>query len=308
MKQPTTVYKNIRDLPIYVISLKRATERRHKIQEQLDGLGLKFEFLDATDERQGLSDAEIELIGREEYLQYSAKVKDGEIGCLVSHLRCYQKLLNSSSEYALIFEDDVLLEKEFVSVLTRVLSSGLNYNVIQLGYYMGHGVDPWLGKSTVPLNLLRRRALGISTAENKPYYVGPVYRNLYSTHCCLISRRGCELLLGAHKKVVRPIDALLNEAGIPLRFALVPIIAHQNPGEPGNYINYGQNADGDEESNSVRVTPKSSSRMFRVLKCLENISPHWFSQVIASILVLFSTQASGYYRRLLKNAVLRKRL
>ncbi|MCH9664365.1 MAG: glycosyltransferase family 25 protein, partial [Gammaproteobacteria bacterium] len=281
-------------------NLKRAPDRRQQIKEQLDELGLKFEFIDATDAKEGLSDEEMDLIGREEHPKYEDRVRVGEIGCLISHLRCYQKLLNSSSEYALILEDDALFEKEFVSVLAQIIKSDVNYNVMQLGYDLSKQVvSPWLGKSTMPLNLLKRRSLGISTAENKPYYVGPVYSNIFCTHCYLISRRGCELLLSAHKKVLRPIDALLNEAGIPLRFALVPVIAHQSPGEPGNYINYDQKGDNHKEHKNL---------MFRILKQLENISPHWFRQIIASILVLCSTKAPGYYRRLLKNAVLRKRL
>jgi len=47
----------------------------------------------------------------------------GEIGCLLSHLWCLRKIRDDSLRNALIFEDDVVLHKQFVPMLNRLLDS-----------------------------------------------------------------------------------------------------------------------------------------------------------------------------------------
>ena len=47
----------------------------------------------------------------------------GEVGCALSHLQCYKTLLNSSSDYALIFEDDAIVHSNYFEMIHAELSA-----------------------------------------------------------------------------------------------------------------------------------------------------------------------------------------
>jgi glycosyl transferase, family 25 len=104
--------------PIWVVSLRWSAERRASVAACLSGLGFSFEFADAVDGRH-LSPAEIlascnsseavRLLGR--------NLTSGEIGCSLSHLRLYRRLLDSSLEEVVILEDDVIVDPALPEIL-----------------------------------------------------------------------------------------------------------------------------------------------------------------------------------------------
>jgi glycosyl transferase, family 25 len=104
--------------PIWVVSLRRSPERRASVAACLSGLGLPFEFVDAADGRD-LSPQEtlascnsseaVRLLGRD--------LTPGEIGCSLSHLRLYHRLVDSGLEDAVILEDDVIPDAAFSELL-----------------------------------------------------------------------------------------------------------------------------------------------------------------------------------------------
>jgi glycosyl transferase family 25 len=106
---------------IYVINLTHHRKRRDFIQAQLDALGLQFEWIDAIDGHQ-LKDHEItenydsrlahEITGR--------ALSSGEIGCALSHLSIYRKMIEQSIPYAIIFEDDALLGSKFPDIFEHM--------------------------------------------------------------------------------------------------------------------------------------------------------------------------------------------
>ncbi len=92
-----------------IINLPKSSTRRKYMEELLAPVDiLDVEFIEGVDGRQ-LSDGErrsrfdykkcVELIGREP--------NNGELGCTLSHRRCYETLLDSDRDYALILEDDI---------------------------------------------------------------------------------------------------------------------------------------------------------------------------------------------------------
>lgn len=104
--------------PIWIVSLRRSAERRASVAACLVSLDLSFEFTDAVEGRD-LSPAQIlascnpseavRLLGRNLTL--------GEIGCSLSHLRLYRRLLDSSLEEVVILEDDVIVDPALPEIL-----------------------------------------------------------------------------------------------------------------------------------------------------------------------------------------------
>lgn len=116
----------------YVISLKDELLRRQNIKNQLNDLCIDFDFFDAIDLRNSNDKAH--------YDNYSynlqRKLTHGEIGCALSHINTYKKILSCKYDWSLIIEDDALLNNvtnKKIEYLT-LLASQCNADVVILGY------------------------------------------------------------------------------------------------------------------------------------------------------------------------------
>lgn len=87
---------------------------------RLSRLGLKFEFVDAVD---GSASSPPELAARSHSRDtlrlLGRNLTPGEIGCGLSHLRLYRRLLDSGLEEAVILEDDVILDPALPAFLRQ---------------------------------------------------------------------------------------------------------------------------------------------------------------------------------------------
>ena len=88
----------------YIISLKNSESRRCSISAQASEHQLDYEFIDAVNGREIPANVLGFLRKKESYA-----ITPGEIGCAMSHLLAYEKLLHSADEHALILEDDVII-------------------------------------------------------------------------------------------------------------------------------------------------------------------------------------------------------
>ena len=72
------------------------------------------------------------------YLSHNFKIrKPGSLGCLLSHLTLWNHcFLDNSCDIALILEDDVILNKNFDDLLSRIDTSALpsNWTILRLSY------------------------------------------------------------------------------------------------------------------------------------------------------------------------------
>lgn len=101
-----------------VINLQRSRDRRAFMSRQLDALGLDYEFFAAVDGA---------ALSREEVLQscnqkwakrhIGRQMLPGEIGCALSHLGVYRKVVDENTPMALVLEDDAQLVPAVVPVL-----------------------------------------------------------------------------------------------------------------------------------------------------------------------------------------------
>ena len=105
----------------------------------LDGhlkcFGIQYERVPATD-AQTLSE-EIYKTVTAPNIEYPHHLRPGEIACFLSHRFCWQKLVNSNNDWALILEDHC----EFSQLADRYLKSTdwipCNCELIQLNYGQG---------------------------------------------------------------------------------------------------------------------------------------------------------------------------
>ena len=99
-----------------VINLDRSKERLESVSKQLSAQGLSFQRIPAVDGRklnpEQLSRLEAPYDAPEKFV-FTKALWPNEIGCFLSHVACWEKLVKSNCEWGLIMEDDIVLSPRF---------------------------------------------------------------------------------------------------------------------------------------------------------------------------------------------------
>nr|WP_282558437.1 glycosyltransferase family 25 protein [Providencia rettgeri] len=101
---------------VFIINLKESSERRMKMQAQLDKTKLKYEFINAVNGK-NLSDTELKKATHD---YPNCMLTKGEIGCALSHLSIYKKMANENIEQALVLEDDAILPHNIEDIISQI--------------------------------------------------------------------------------------------------------------------------------------------------------------------------------------------
>ncbi|ULT99895.1 hypothetical protein L3Y34_000870 [Caenorhabditis briggsae] len=126
---------------IYLINLKRRSERLDRMQKIFDLLGIEYSLLEATD-GQKLDQLPEDLKNYhilDKYLDPITKrpMKNGEIGCFLSHYRIWQDVVKNKYEKVIVFEDDLRFSHDGLTRVREVLqdlgASGKEWDLIYLG-------------------------------------------------------------------------------------------------------------------------------------------------------------------------------
>jgi len=106
--------------PIWVINLRRSTDRRAYMTAQLDSLGLTYEMIEAVDGRE-LSREDLAARYRPEESRAlpGFAMTPGEVAISLSHQKLYRRLLDLGLDEVVILEDDAFLPPAFLDVLNR---------------------------------------------------------------------------------------------------------------------------------------------------------------------------------------------
>lgn len=121
----------------YIISLKNS-DRRLSIKDNFKFWKSPYEIYDACDLTRNLKDYEY-LINKEKILdKYGEIIGIGEVGCALSHLKLYAKLLNDDVKYYVIFEDDSRPGIDCHDLISEVVKK--NFRVDVLSFFSGCAV------------------------------------------------------------------------------------------------------------------------------------------------------------------------
>ncbi|PSJ42795.1 LPS biosynthesis glycosyltransferase [Zobellella taiwanensis] len=139
---------NHNNLPhVYVISLPRHHERRSLISKQLNRLGFNFEFIEGIDgsklDSETLDKVDLEFCKK----KFGHSMNNSEIGCALSHIKVYEKIIEERLESAIVLEDDAFLLSVLPAVLKSALKKQPNFELL----YLFHGkAKSWPIKNRLP--------------------------------------------------------------------------------------------------------------------------------------------------------------
>ncbi|WP_313387105.1 glycosyltransferase family 25 protein [Chishuiella sp.] len=101
----------------YLINLDRAKDRLKLMTKEFEKNNIEFNRIPAIDYK------EININSYSIKNLYDRDLVPGEIGCYLSHLKTLKIFLNSSEEFAIILEDDAILEQNFDEVIYKTINS-----------------------------------------------------------------------------------------------------------------------------------------------------------------------------------------
>jgi glycosyl transferase family 25 len=123
----------------YVINLDRSPQRMAIMEERLKPLDLAWARVSAVEGKQ-LDLSSIREVSVPGYLaNHGKQPKPAEVGCYLSHLRATELFLNQrEADFALILEDDVLFQDDFLDVLRALMNCSSDWDLVRLsGFHSG---------------------------------------------------------------------------------------------------------------------------------------------------------------------------
>lgn len=210
---------------VFVISAKDNEERRAYVQKILSKLGINFEFYDAI-MGVDLSDEEVNAVYDEQLaLKHKTNkrpLSKPELGCALSHINIYKKIVSENLENAFIFEDDIAPDHEKLDQIDNAINElPEDWDIVYFGTLDHYKRPPLSHKLKM---LFFYPLLSLFAPHKLDYKYGELW-NLYprkysenlkragyhlGCHAYGVSRKGAEKFLAYHDKIVTPVDNMLS--------------------------------------------------------------------------------------------------
>lgn len=227
-------------LPIFYINLATRPDRNEQITQQLAQLNLKAERITAVNGSL-LTEQETRFVNQEQFLlNTKRKITNGEIGCAMSHRLIWQKMLDDNLDYALILEDDVVLDKELLTLLNNT-SFYQQFDFLNLSSCFPYNPNIDILKSLLNgQKSIKRNADFQQIDWSKHWRIFALYYlsdHIIACECdnapaagfgYVLSKKGAKSLLKASDELSVPIDNVWRYADNELKqgFLAVPLITH----------------------------------------------------------------------------------
>ena len=226
---------------IYVITLRRATERHEHFKKELAGLDYtifygkdKMEF-DVRDleEKNIYSESQARQFHR-----WNKPMPPGTIGCSWSHKLIYEDVIKNNYQKVLIMEDDIIIDPKTVHTFHEdVKELPADWELLYLGYERHEEFKPRFYFKRCMYHL--QRLLGLTRFSHKTIrnlYPRKVSEHIYTsgyhdhTHAYAITRQGAEKLNRLQEPIKFFSDNLLAYAAtneIVKAYILKPKLIYQ---------------------------------------------------------------------------------
>jgi len=197
---------------------------------------MAYEFVDAVD-GQELTDDELKTYRTVAYPPWPSlnarHLARGEIGCILSHLKIYNRMVKENIECACIFEDDCIFEENTGALLKNLQAVESDYELLLLGH-SGLYQDPSRGaehSNDRKKNVFSR------------YYIAKPIECPLGTYAYLIKQSAARTLLQYCYPLRIPMDLMTGHAeaiGVKVRILTPPIVRHDRALFPSTIYDFVQ--------------------------------------------------------------------
>jgi len=198
---------------VFLINLDRSTDRLELCREELQKYNIEFERVPAVYGKE-LTQQQIDSVYDENQNKkhYKKSLSLGEIGCYLSHIKCWQKVVDEKLDYAIILEDDFKLTESFGD-FKSIFEHLTNWDYVRIAF----------SSRNVPI--VKRMPV---TENYDLVHYAKVPINMLGQ---AISLQGAQKLLNNTQKIFRPVDVDIKhywEKDIEILGITPPLIREQN--------------------------------------------------------------------------------
>ncbi|MGS1093816.1 glycosyltransferase family 25 protein [Aquamicrobium terrae] len=173
----------------YLINLDRSPERLERMAAVFAGVGIEFaripavdgKLLSAEEQRHWLSDGDTPY-----------ELTAGEIGCFLSHRKCWEVIAGSSESHFVIFEDDIHIGRNATEILSRVDWIPADADIVKIETFLH------------PTQMQRKPASVVCGRK-----ITRLWRTHFGTGGYIISSSAASKLLSLSGKLSCPVDHFL---------------------------------------------------------------------------------------------------
>ncbi len=207
------------NMNVLYINLDRHQVRNHYMKSLLDRFHIKNIRVSAID-GDNLQQSEIETFNKKNKSRF--KMASGEIGCFLSHIKCWDLILEKDEKYCLILEDDVIISESIK-------------NFIDTSDWVPHDADIVKVETNFSRTIINYRPECSAFGRNIHRLIG----KHASTGAYIISRDIIPTLLQIANETKLPIDQFLFNPLSPayekiVTYQLVPALAVQHSIQNGD--------------------------------------------------------------------------
>lgn len=238
----------------YIVNLPESIERKKYMQAICEPISsLEIEFVEGIDGRKMQIEERNGCFNVSKFAKRNSFYpRPGEIGCTLSHQKCYRKLLDSKDKYVLILEDDIVIQEPLngiIDSIERLLDDDKPTIVLLSGWF-------WYSS--------RKKIDG-------NHYLANVVDG-YLTHAYAVNRQAAYLMLDKFPYFLADDWALFKQRGIRI-FGFIPHPIDQD--WSGVFKSVINNEDSESQSLNLRRWIQIKKRMLiqRILKLLNHFEP-----------------------------------
>ncbi len=196
---------------VFVINLARSTDRCQKMQQQLERLGIPFEFFEAVDGRAGVHPLLKKYDAQKRLRRKGHPLMPGEVACYASHYALWQRCLEHN-EPILVIEDDVRLGDGLATLLPQLPDLLARYPYLRLARLFD-------GRRLLLEPLAERRSL--CKYLDKPR----------GTQCYALAPAAAARFLAYSERFYLPVDDFMDREwrhGVPALGIEPPVVEHEH--------------------------------------------------------------------------------
>jgi glycosyl transferase family 25 len=117
---------------IYYINLDRSKDRREFMEKQFSSLGVSLQRIDAVNGKNLSQEAINKARKEQDTFAHFGKMHYGEIGCFDSFVKSFNMIANQKEDFAILFEDDALIDGSFFTDLPNILNFITNEDIVDI--------------------------------------------------------------------------------------------------------------------------------------------------------------------------------
>jgi glycosyl transferase family 25 len=189
---------------VFVINLKKRSDRLKNIEDQLRGIGIDgYEIIEAID-GYALSDNEVHSEVNLSVMESVFKkiyMEKPEIGCSMSHNIIYKKIMAENYSHAIVLEDDVVFHEGAGQFLNHIINNKIElvFDALLFGYQRPEIIKTKDVQQSIG-------GLDLRVFEHSK----DNYLEIWGTHAYVISNRGARKALSFNDKVLMRADNIWN--------------------------------------------------------------------------------------------------